>query len=193
MTLNDQDLRRVLLEELYLQYKDDKNTRIINELGIDHGASRVDVAVVNGIIHGYEIKSDVDNLYRLPRQISYYNKLFQRMTIVTTKKYYLKVREMVPPWWGILIISNDGSRLICKRKGRYRNQQDKKILLKLLWKRDLEGLVDYANLPKSLKKKRKHYLLNYFEEYLDIKEVQNFVYTILKNRDYSSSTVNLKW
>lgn len=83
MLLNDSMVRELLLEDLYSQYKDDPNTRIVNELGIDFGSSRVDVAVINGNIHGYEIKSDLDTLERLPRQMTYYNKLFQRMTIVS--------------------------------------------------------------------------------------------------------------
>jgi hypothetical protein len=56
MLLYDSDVRMLLINELEACYGDDPNTRIINELGIDFGASRVDVAVVKGIIHGYEIK-----------------------------------------------------------------------------------------------------------------------------------------
>lgn len=71
MKLRDIHLRKMLLEELYDEHKNDSNTRIINELGIDFGASRIDVAVVNGIIHGFEIKSECDTLLRLPRQMEY--------------------------------------------------------------------------------------------------------------------------
>lgn len=193
MLLNDKELRNILLLELNEIYKYDYNTKIINELGIDYGSSRVDIAVVNGIIHGYEIKSDVDTLNRLPRQISYYDKLFQRMTIVSTGKYYEQIMQMVPSWWGIKIVSKDNLRLITKRKGRYRNQQDKEILLKLLWKKDLEDLVDYVNLPKFYKKYRKNKLLNIFMQEVDLKTAQDFVYSTLKKRsnpNYNSSIVN---
>lgn len=132
MLLNDSMVRELLLEDLHSQYKDDPNTRIVNELGIDFGSSRVDVAVINGNIHGYEIKSDLDTLERLPRQMTYYNKLFQRMTIVSSRKFYNDIRELVPKWWGIQVISADGTRIIKKRKGRKNKHQDKDILLKLL-------------------------------------------------------------
>jgi len=36
------------------------------------GASRIDRAVVNGSVHGYEIKSETDDLTRLPAQARAY-------------------------------------------------------------------------------------------------------------------------
>ncbi len=180
--LNDFEVRSLLIKELKLNYANDSNTRIINELGIDFGASRVDVAVVNGIIHGYEIKSDMDNLNRLPRQISYYNKLFQRMTIISSRRYYNQICEMIPSWWGVKIISADRTRLIEKRKGRLQNNQDKDILLRLLWKKDLEGFVDVLNLPKKIKNMKKNQLLEIFTQAADLRLVREYTYQTLKNR-----------
>ena len=45
---------------------------IIDELGLAHAQSRIDLAVFNGHLHGYEIKSAGDTLERLPRQLSFY-------------------------------------------------------------------------------------------------------------------------
>lgn len=103
--LKDQDVRNVLLEELNSIYSEDENTIIINELGIDFGASRIDIAVVNGIMHGYEIKSESDTLNRLPKQMEYYNRVFERMTIVVDRKYYEETKNLVPKWWGITIVN----------------------------------------------------------------------------------------
>lgn len=182
MFLNDNDVRKLLMEDLIREYKDDPDTRIINELGIDFGASRVDIVVVNGILHGYEIKSDLDTLERLPRQMAYYNKLFERMTIVVSRKHYEKVRCIVPKWWGIKIISADAKRLIVKRKGRLTKNQDKKLLLKLLWKDELEELVDVLGLPKKLKRYKKNQLLEIFYQEADIDVVKKFTYQVLKTR-----------
>jgi hypothetical protein len=182
MLLNEKDVRNLLMLELNETYNGDPNTRIVNELGIDFGASRVDVAVINGIMHGFEIKSDLDTLNRLPRQISYYNKIFERMTIVSSRKYYDEVKELVPNWWGIKVISADGTRLINKRKGKMVNQQSKDLLLKLLWKKDLENFIDFLGFPKKMKKMKKNQLLEIFSQEVDIKEVRHFTYLALKNR-----------
>lgn len=183
MLLNDADVRELLMGELHLHYKNDPNTRIINELGINNGRSRVDIAVVNGIIHGYEIKSDLDTLDRLPRQMSYYNKLFERMTIVSSRKYYEQIRELVPIWWGIKIISADRTRLIEKRKGRKKGYQDIDTLLSLLWKKELEELIDVLKYPKKMKKLKKHQLLEMFSLEADVKVIQQHVYNSLKTRE----------
>jgi hypothetical protein len=46
---------------------------MLDEFGLEHGEVRVDVAVINGELHGYEIKSERDTLERLPRQVKAYS------------------------------------------------------------------------------------------------------------------------
>ncbi|CAK6472633.1 hypothetical protein BFRIG_01859 [Peribacillus frigoritolerans] len=181
--LNDIKVRMLLLDELNKTYGECPETRIINELGLDFGASRIDVAVVNGIMHGYEIKSDLDNLLRLPRQMEYYNKAFERMTIVISRKYLLEIKELIPEWWGIKIISADQSRLIDIRKGRKVSHQDPTLIIKLLWKKELNGLIDHLGLPKSLKKMRKNQLLSLLNEEADFNVIRSYVYSVLKKRE----------
>ena len=50
---NDKMIRAHLIGLLEETCRDKSETRIIEELGITHGAARVDIAVVNGVIHGY--------------------------------------------------------------------------------------------------------------------------------------------
>jgi hypothetical protein len=65
--------------------------RIIEELGVVHGKSRIDIAVINGLMHGYEIKSDKDTLQRLPEQMNMYNSVFNKVTLVVGKIIYLEL------------------------------------------------------------------------------------------------------
>jgi len=181
--LNDFKVRSLLLTELNEIYGRCTDTRIINELGLDNGASRIDVAVVNGIMHGYEIKSDLDNLDRLPRQMEYYNRAFERMTIVVSRKHLPEVKKLIPEWWGIKVISANQSRLINVRKGRRVSTQDPTLIIKLLWKKELEGLIDHLGLAKSLKKMRKKQLLTLLNQEADFKVVQSYVYNVLKQRE----------
>ena len=41
-----------------------------------------DIAVINCSIHGYEIKSDLDTLMRLPQQLEFYAMTLQKLTLV---------------------------------------------------------------------------------------------------------------
>ncbi|MFE7062042.1 sce7726 family protein [Sutcliffiella sp. NPDC057660] len=190
--LNEIEVRTLLLNELNKIYGDCSNTRIINELGLENGASRVDVAVVNGIMHGYEIKSDLDNLFRLPRQMEYYNRAFERMTVVVGRKYVNEVRDIIPGWWGIKAVSKDQSRLIEIRKGRKVSNQDPMLLIKLLWKKELEGFIDYIGLPKSYKKMRKNQLLSLLMKEAEIDVLKTYVYSVLKERENWRPNLNPK-
>lgn len=181
--LNDMKVRSLLLKELKKEYGNRDDTRIINEMGLDFGASRVDVVVINGIMHGYEIKSDLDTLKRLPRQMEYYNKAFERMTIVVTRKYLVDVKQIVPKWWGIKVVSANQTRLITVRKGSKVATQDPEIVIKLLWKKELEGLIDYLGLSKSLKSMRKKQLLSLLREEAEFHVIRKYVYDTLKSRE----------
>ena len=72
----------IIREALRIKIQDDHKTDpalIIEELGVNHGSARADIAAVNGILHCYEIKSDRDTLLRLPGQIKAYNAVFDQV------------------------------------------------------------------------------------------------------------------
>jgi hypothetical protein len=56
---------------------------------------------------GYEIKSDVDSLERLPRQIRAFNNVFDRAFAVITKRHVATVERIIPQWWGIILPNID--------------------------------------------------------------------------------------
>src|SRR6266550_991942 len=101
--MNDHQLRRALKSKVLARYAKDPDTRIVDELGLRHGIARVDIAVVNGIIHGYELKSDKDNLKRLPHQVTIYSSVLDKVTLVVGIRHALEATELVPDWWGIKI------------------------------------------------------------------------------------------
>lgn len=75
---------------------------VVDELGLLEGSFRVDLAVINSRLHGYEIKSFSDNLDRLPLQQLTYSKIFDRMTLVADERHVAKAVEIVPQWWGLI-------------------------------------------------------------------------------------------
>lgn len=104
---NDTAIRKRLEEYLVEVHKKDKKVRTFNELGINHGDVRADIAVVNGVFHGYEIKSDIDTLYRLPRQAKGYSEVFDYMTIVVGKEHIYDTLAIIPDWWGVMVARYD--------------------------------------------------------------------------------------
>lgn len=70
------------------------DTLIVDELGLVHADVRVDVAVINGHLHGFEIKSAIDTLSRLPRQIKLYEECLEKLTIVCDQEAFARSEEV---------------------------------------------------------------------------------------------------
>lgn len=102
---SDKCIRPVLLSELRSRYDNCSNTSIFEEFSIPRPSARIDVAVVNGSISGFEIKSDLDTLSRLKFQIPAYECYFEEMTLVTTAKHIDSSRIAIPARWGIKVFS----------------------------------------------------------------------------------------
>jgi hypothetical protein len=70
------------------------------------GACKADIAILNGTSTVYEIKSERDNLERLPNQISTYCKVFAKVNIITGECHLDSIRAMVPEDIGILVLNS---------------------------------------------------------------------------------------
>ncbi|MEJ8546417.1 sce7726 family protein [Brevibacillus borstelensis] len=182
--LKDADVREVLLGKLQLKHGEEPDTLIINEMGVCLGQSRVDIAVVNGVIHGYEIKSESDTLSRLPSQMDDYNKVFDKVTIVTANEYLDKVNEMVPDWWGIIVVTNikGQARMKYAKRGRKNPSQDPYSLVQLLWKEEALALLKEKGLHKGVLSKPKNVLYERLVANIPMGELKQLVYQALKSR-----------
>jgi hypothetical protein len=84
LVTRDSDIRRVLLADLGQKYKNPEHDLIVEEFGCN--AARADVAVINGSLHAFEIKSDSDSLERLPGQIEAYRGVFEYVTLICGRR-----------------------------------------------------------------------------------------------------------
>jgi hypothetical protein len=70
------------------------------------GACKADLVILNGTSTVYEIKSERDNLDRLPSQIASYFKVFSRVNIITSENHVDAVLGSVSADVGVLLLSN---------------------------------------------------------------------------------------
>lgn len=141
---NDLIIRSALREFLEKRHASDERVRIIEELGIHHGTARVDIAVVNGLLEGYEIKSDRDTLERLPEQMDAFNSVFDKMTLVVGKTHLFEAINMVPDWWGIIVAkinSNNSVSFNLIREGELNKYRDSVSVARLLWREEALGIL----------------------------------------------------
>jgi hypothetical protein len=161
LSTNDRAIRLVvkakLQEDLNREIAHCPHVKIIEELGITHGAARVDIAVVNGVIHGYELKSDLDTLERLPWQVKIYNLVLDRMTLVVGKSHLSQAIELVPDWWGITVAKTSGSNqevsLYEIREARENCFQDNFSIAALLWREEALTILEEFGEAKGVRSK----------------------------------------
>ena len=129
----DPDVRALLRE--YLDHiHNGTDTRILEELGLCQGDVRVDVAVVDGELAGYEIKSPSDTLARFPKQCKFYSKVVDRAWLVANEKTLAKAD--VPGWWGRIAVFELDDRLGLRvvRPASLNPKPDALSIAKLLWR-----------------------------------------------------------
>lgn len=140
----DKDVRQAVKDKILKAHINDPSTLVIDELGLDHGRNRVDIAVINGELHGYELKSDSDNLLRLPQQSMAYSSIMDKVTLVVGEKHAQEAINIIPDWWGIKIatMNHRGSvNIVTYRRNKKNKDIDPFELSKLIWKEEALALL----------------------------------------------------
>ena len=176
---------RTSLHNIHLSYFwEDGISRVVDELPICAGLSVADLAVVNGSLHAYEIKGTFDTLTRLPKQITSYNKVFDYITVVTTKNHLAGVLLLVPKNWGVWLMSEiDG--LIEKeivREAEKNELRDALSISQLLWRDEAFTLLQKYQKHKGFASKRKWLLWEALSEKIEIDLLSTEIRAIIKNR-----------
>lgn len=176
---NDKIIRSALIKELEILYKKYEHPfKIFSELGLRHGTTRIDIAVINGVMHGYEIKSDQDTLGRLPEQMDAYSAVFNQVTIVVGKKHLFDVINIVPDWWGIIVARADSNNLVTLnhiRKAGCNPEQDKVSVAKLLWRNEALEILEERGEAQGFRSKSRATIYTKLAVTLDTKTLNKKV------------------
>jgi hypothetical protein len=182
--MRDIDIRVALRRFLRDQFADDPQTLYLEEVGLSQGDARVDLAVINGAMHGYEIKSDRDKLTRLPRQTTAYGACFDTMTVVVGRRFSNRIESSIPAWWGILRADdNDGdmSFSICRRPQTNMGVEATAIV-RLLWKSESQTLVLRLCLASTVKRKSRSELWAILAQSVPLDDLRRLVRETIKAR-----------
>ncbi|MFZ5968395.1 MAG: sce7726 family protein [Bacillota bacterium] len=182
----DIDIRISLYQTIRNQFEDHPDTIVIDELQVCYGSARVDIAAINGFLHGYEIKSESDTLERLEQQITYYNKVFDYLYLACSEKYITEVEKKIPSWWGIFLATNNEFGQVDLKKVREAECNERLesfALAQLLKKDEILQVLSLYGLNNQVKKLPKYKLWQYLADSLPIQEIQENVKRCLKTRE----------
>lgn len=186
---NDRMIRDVMRTRLASAHVG-QDAVIVDELKVSRGSSRMDIAVINGRIEGYEIKSDRDTLDRLSKQASLFGLVADRMTLVVGEKHIQKATMIVPDWWSIMSpsLSDEGSlALRVVRRGRINQGRDKKALAEAMERDELVALLARHGIDKGRRSAGYGALVQYAVGELTRDKIADHLKQMLKIRAHLAS------
>lgn len=183
--MNDVEIRQNFHRKILRRQHAHKGTLVIDELGLNHGKCRADIAVVNGRFVGYEIKSNNDSLRRLEEQVKSYSAVFDRVSIIVGNRYIDSIQDYIPDWWGV-IVSVRGPRGAVNfdliRKDQTNKNIDPISIAKLLWRNEAEEILMQKKMPFKILRQPRAILYECLVDVLNTCELRKIVRKYLKNR-----------
>jgi hypothetical protein len=182
--MRDSDVRKAALTMLAARHEGDSSTRIVEEMGVWSGSVRVDIAVINGSLSGYEIKSDRDTLGRLPFQQDLYSRVFDSVELIVGRRHVEKAMAIVPDWWGVMLATEGEGKvdLAAIRPPRSNPAIDPFLVAQLLWKEEAIAVLESQGLAKGWKSKRAKLVHQHLAASIPLEELRKHVRLALKSR-----------
>lgn len=139
--MTDSEIRAGFHKKRLWRHHHAPGTLVVDELGLMNGKCRADIAVINGTLMGYEIKSDRDSLRRFEQQIERYSAVFDRATAIVGQRHLRAAIDIAPPWWGVIVAiegKRGGVHFKTARIGSGNPSPDGMATVRLLWCDEVE-------------------------------------------------------
>ncbi len=185
MTTRDSEVRASLMKNVISDHIANPDTLVVEELGLNRGSCRVDVAVVNGLLHGYEIKSDADTLARLPSQVVSYSAVLDKATLVVGVSHLERAMPLIPEWWGIRVVTTGARGAVLiepMRPARMNDGIEASALALLLWRDELVAALASLDIQKSKLRAPRAQLAQTLADVLPLKHLRPMVREQVKRR-----------
>jgi hypothetical protein len=155
------------------------------EWSIGVGATRIDIAAINGSITGCEIKSAQDNFGRLDSQVRLYSAVLDTAVLVVEGQAAAdRAGCILPGWWGIWSAckTSQGVVLEVVRMPGSNPAQEPLAIAQLLWRDEAYGVLDRRGLSAGLRKATRWRLWQALAEQLPLSVLQREVREAIKAR-----------
>lgn len=141
--------KNIITKKILLGRHSLNTSTMANELRV--GANKADCVIFNGNSTCYEIKSEYDNLNRLPDQLNSYLKIFDKVYVVTTEKYCEKIRPSIPEAVGIIELNPRNNLTEVKKAAISKASLDIDILMSSIRKNEYLAIVKklFGEVPKT--------------------------------------------
>ena len=184
---NEYFYKNTLINKILLGIHSVNTTTALREIPISENI--LDLLLINGVGRVYEIKTELDNLTRLPQQLEAYYQAFSYVNVVTDESHFKDVSKLLEDKpTGIILLTKRGSLHVEKKALEYNGVLNSRILFNILRKYEFENIINevFGQLPQVNQSKYYDACFELLSK-LDVKEFQWYVLRELKKRSNINS------
>lgn len=182
----DSEIRSAFHAQKLIDYHKCPDAMVIDELGVAHGKNRIDIAVVNGCIHGYEIKSSKDNLLRISSQLDSYVKCFEKLSVITAENHLDALMKKTPEWCGIILAEKEQQgniKFTTLRESKTNPDVDIVAMAHFLWKKETIEMLKSLGADKDMLKGTRINLYKNLSRMITIPELSEKIKYLFMGRE----------
>ena len=128
----------------------------------------------------------MDTLRRLPEQITIYNTVLDKVTLVVGKNHLIDAIKLVPDWWGITVaktVSEDAKMTFYNiREAEQNPDQDNVSIAALLWRNEALKILDEIGFSYGVRSKTRAQIYERLAKSLDGETLKRKVREYLRAR-----------
>jgi hypothetical protein len=180
--LLDKEIREIFTTHHSKRYP---KSNLLNEVRINNGLAIADLVSIGiNTAHCYEIKSDKDKIARVLEQSKSYDIVFNKISLITTLTNYEKALDIIPPYWGIIVVSDSPkNKVYYYRKADYSPYFSKQKALYTLWRDELLDIIAMKKInDKSTSRASRSKIIDILCDNLSTTEICRLMNHFLLNR-----------
>lgn len=183
---NEYVYKNILINKLLLKKHSLKNTIALSEFNI--GNSIADFVLLNGEARIYEIKTELDNLEKLEKQIEDYYKFSDKVYIVTNSKHICNLKNLYKKSnVGIIELTERNALNTIKEAVSYKSSFNFEVLFKTLRKEEYSAIInEYYGIVPDVPNTKFYRECFSLAKKIEIFKFQNLVIKKLKLRNISN-------
>lgn len=178
---NEYVYKNSIINKLLLAKYSLNTTTILNEFKI--GRSIADLVLLNGTSKVFEIKTELDNLYRLESQIADYKKVFEHIYVVTHADLVEKLSKEIDDKVGIITLTDKGALHTIREAQKDIAHLDSSVIIRSLRKQEYTNVLQsyFGEIPQTTSVKYFSICKEKFHE-IPVCALHDLVVTELKKR-----------
>ena len=189
---NEYVFKNAVAQKILLGRHSIKSSVLFTEFKVE--TSKADIVIFNGTSHVYEIKTQLDTLERLQKQIKDYQKVFEYVNVVSVESKVKAIEKLVDEKVGIIILTDRYTLKTIKKAKSGLDIMDKKSIFNLFRKQEyLKIIKDYQGSVPDVPNTKIHSVCQEVFNQFSIKEANKILVKTLKQRkNYNDLVSNIK-